>query len=278
MPITKSNSRKQLQDLSFTLEDNAFVLFATRYDIIEFAVRLNHLYDLRLWREEDILLTSDSGFEPCAFYSCMDSRRGLFFALIDNPYRNVAGFSVTEYDKILVINGRDAFDMQMSIYEDCCTLAHRSVREGDYLGLQFEARRYNFVSEGIILTEYFDFRSMQLMQDCANGDGQFQLKGDDAPSVIYSRAGLDYKQERARTMALKNQHRALWNDEEAVPRSSIVPGVGDNDRLSAKRRKYLLNMAKLSIGWLNRIELHLFPELDSPSTADREHANVLTLF
>lgn len=141
-----------MAELSLTFAETAFLLWETQSPNHEFAEHFNKLYDLSLSREEDLNLSDGS---TCPFFLYYDEPHVLLYALIDNPLQGMMA-DFARYDKIMIINGRDAFERQQDIYRDYAT--HSFPPAADNL---LQMQRYELLQEArrnIFTVHYFDYR------------------------------------------------------------------------------------------------------------------------
>lgn len=147
----KKQQTKYLSDSTFTFGDTAIVMFRTAYLNYEFVMHLNTTYNLNLSRVIDIEMSD--GSHPCfCFYS---EKRRLAFVMLEKPATGTPDKSFVYYDKMLLIRGRDAFDMQQYIFET----TQNTLAEPDQLNM-LEHRRwvlYNKFSQNIFDTDTFSF-------------------------------------------------------------------------------------------------------------------------
>ncbi len=147
-----------MAELSLTFSDTAFLLWETQSPNYEFAEYINRLYNLALSRQSDLQLSDGT---TCPFFLYYDELASLLYVLIDNPRSGIfADFA--NYDKIMLLNGRDAFDQQQVIYDDYAT-HHFPPADDDLLQWQHHelllAARQNIFS-----IHYFDYRQSEEMQ------------------------------------------------------------------------------------------------------------------
>lgn len=143
----------RLAELSLTFSETAFLLWETKSPNHEFAEWFNRLYELSLARENDMKLSDGT---TCPFFLYYDEPHALLYALIDNSQQGLPA-DFARYDKIMLINGRDAFERQQEIYNDYATHAFPPA-DDDLLQLH----RYEMLMEArsnIFTVHYFDYRS-----------------------------------------------------------------------------------------------------------------------
>ena len=107
--------RQHLQDPVFKFEDTAIVLLQTDYLNYQFIYALNQACRLEMERIDDIELAD--GAHPCFLYFNEVSR--LTYVVLDVP--------IPPYNMMLLIRGRDAWDIQESLYKSLT----EEVREPD---------------------------------------------------------------------------------------------------------------------------------------------------
>ena len=141
-----------LAELSLTFSRTAFLLWETKTANYNFADWFNRLYNVSLARNCDLVLPGDF---TCPFFSYFDEVKGLLFVFIDNPHRKLDS-PLSPYDKVMLINGRDAFEYQKLIYDDYASRALPP--PADEL---LEWQRYNMLCEArseVFTVHYFDYR------------------------------------------------------------------------------------------------------------------------
>lgn len=151
-------TQTRMAELSLTFTDTAFLLWETQSPNYEFAEYINQLYNLALSRQPDLQLSDGT---TCPFFLYYDELSSLLYVLIDNPRSGIfADFA--NYDKIMLLNGRDAFDQQQVIYDDYAT-HHFPPAADDLLQWQhhelLQAARQNIFS-----IHYFDYRQSEEVQ------------------------------------------------------------------------------------------------------------------
>ena len=98
--------RQHLQDSVFKFEDTAIVLFQTDYLNYQFIYALNQACRLEMERVDDIELAD--GTHPCFLYFNEVAR--LTYVVLDVP--------IPPYNMMLLIRGRDAWDVQETLYKN----------------------------------------------------------------------------------------------------------------------------------------------------------------
>lgn len=110
------NNKFKIPSSTFTTDDTAIVLFRTNLQNYQFASAFNDAYRMRLARTRNLIL--EDGEHPCFLYYSEAAR--ITFVLVDKSSRNEGGdgFPFDYYDKMLLIRGRDAWDMQQRLLKD----------------------------------------------------------------------------------------------------------------------------------------------------------------
>ena len=103
-----------LPDPIFTLRNTAVTMMRTQYLSFELAMAFNNAYGLKLTRLDDIIINSLP--HPCFIY--YDEHTWLTYVVLAKPTHPDADTSFDNYDKMLLIRGRDAKAMQQRIYDD----------------------------------------------------------------------------------------------------------------------------------------------------------------
>lgn len=141
-----------ISELSLTFTKTAFLLWETHGSSYDLANCLNKLYRLDLQRQDDLKM----GEKSYPFFFHYDPPRGLLFVMID-----VSGDKrlLQKYDKILIVNGRDAFDLQKQIYSEYAEHLFRPQENN----LQ-EIRRYEMLQEAkeeVYTVQFVDYRDAE---------------------------------------------------------------------------------------------------------------------
>ena len=124
----KKKSPPVLSDPAFSFEDTAIVMLSTNDHPFQLAISLNESYGLQLARIDD--LTIGDLPHPCFFFHNEEAR--LVYLLIARPQLE-ADPAFAEYDKMLLIRGREAWKVQQEIYDDI-----RNRRYGTAVGSAIE--------------------------------------------------------------------------------------------------------------------------------------------
>ncbi|KWW31201.1 MAG: hypothetical protein AUK63_474 [bacterium P3] len=212
----------RLAELSLSFSETAFLLWETQCPNYEFAECFNRLYDLSLARETDLQLPDDA---RCPFFLHYDDRHALLYVFVDNPLRGLdADFA--RYDKIMLINGRDAFEQQRRIYDDYAT--HTFPPPASDL-LQWH--RYELLQEArrdVFSVQYFDYR---------RSDEARQRESEELAIVRHN----------AEPQHVPQRHRDV-----PIPESSLLTGMRKEP--NAKMRKALNNIYQLFEDILHALE------------------------
>ena len=110
----KKKSQPILPDPVFKLDDTAIVMLRTQDHAFQLALMLNEAYQLQLSRIDDIYI-GDQLF-PCFFYH--DQPAWLVYILIARPPQTIVDPAFADYDKMLLIRGRDSWRFQQKFYDD----------------------------------------------------------------------------------------------------------------------------------------------------------------
>jgi len=125
-------------DPEFTKNETALLLLNTNYLNFEFILLLNKLYHLNLIRVDDVTV-DDTAFGCYSFY---DTKQELHWVMIDRPLSDPTHPVFANNEKMLLINGRDCWDMQEEIYQAVYGY-WRKPQETEYL----EMKRYELIQE-----------------------------------------------------------------------------------------------------------------------------------
>ena len=157
--IMKKAQRPILPDPIFTFDDTAVVLMRTQYLPYQLALMLNDTYRLQLSRISDIDI--DGIPHPCFFYN--DDASWLVHILIARPPQPGFNPILADYDKMLLIRGRDSWRFQQKIYDQLNSrrygLALGSAAEPDPTDLLEHSQweQLNKLTEGIQGIDIFGF-------------------------------------------------------------------------------------------------------------------------
>lgn len=110
----KKKSQPILPDPVFTFDDTAIVMLRTQDHAFQLALLLNEAYQMQLSRIDDIYI-GDQPY-PCFFYH--DQPAWLVYILIARPPQAIADPAFADYDKLLLIRGRDSWRFQKKFYDD----------------------------------------------------------------------------------------------------------------------------------------------------------------
>ena len=150
-----------LPDPVFTFDDTAIVMLRTQDFAFELAILLNEAYNIELSRIDDIYI-GDTPY-PCFFFH--DAAAWLAYLLIARPLHSDVDPAFSNYDKMLLIRGRDSWCFQQTLYDDM-----RNRRYGNALGPATEPdpsdllqhyhwEQCNRLSENIQQIDIFGFSS-----------------------------------------------------------------------------------------------------------------------
>lgn len=110
--MSKSKKRPFLPDASFRFDETSILMFRTNMLNYEFVAALNQACELQLARVDDIPI--ESACYPC--FSQYDSAARLAFVAIERSKQETCNPCMGYYDKMLLVNGRDAFEFQQRLY------------------------------------------------------------------------------------------------------------------------------------------------------------------
>lgn len=111
--MSKTKKRPFLPPATLHFDDTSVLMFRTNMLNYEFVAALNQACELQLARVDDIPIESAS--HPC--FSQYDPRARLAFVVIDRPAQEGCCPCMEYYDKMMLVNGRDAFDHQHALYQ-----------------------------------------------------------------------------------------------------------------------------------------------------------------
>lgn len=103
-----------LPDPILTFDDTAILMLGTKFLSYEFALAFNDAYGCQLSRITDIDINNAS--HPAFFY--YSAPQWLAYIVIQRPSQSSPDPAFADYDKIVLIHGRDAWDFQERFYED----------------------------------------------------------------------------------------------------------------------------------------------------------------
>lgn len=111
--MARTKSPQFIPDPIFSFDDTAIVMFNTNMMNHEFAAKLNDALQLKLTRIDDIPI--EDAVYPC--FSCYDDETRLAFVLIERSPFGDSDPTFGPYEKMLLIRGRDAWDIQKQLYD-----------------------------------------------------------------------------------------------------------------------------------------------------------------
>lgn len=215
-----------MNEYMLTFSKTAFLLWETQCKNYEFADYLNQLYHIALARQDDLTLSDNT---TCPFFFYHDSLSALLYILIENPRSGIFA-DFTNYDKIMLINGRDAFDRQNDIYNDYAT--HPFPPPDDDL-LQYQ--HYQLIQQArqsVFSTHYFDYRESAEMQQYHNDTLNIVLQSSKKARAPRKQIGTP------------------------IPKSSILAAIRNEN--SPKVRKRLNNLFLLFKDILQSLEAPIY--------------------
>lgn len=168
----------RLADLSLTFSETAFLLWETHSRNYAFADWFNRLYGLELARQNDLLLSDGS---LCPFFVHYDENAALLYILIDNPHSGLLA-DFANYDKIMLINGRDAFEQQQTIYNDYAT--HLFPPAADDLLQWRHYEQLLAARQEVYSVHYFDYSQSAEAQQNAMDEIRLVRRGDSHTAPI----------------------------------------------------------------------------------------------
>lgn len=105
---------KLISDPEFNMDNSGCLLWKTVVPNYEFVAQFNEVFGTDLTRMEEISIFGNGEFP---MFTYVDNVSQFLFFLIDNVECKMDE-ALKEYDKIMIINGRDAFEKQIAIYND----------------------------------------------------------------------------------------------------------------------------------------------------------------
>ncbi|MBQ6067915.1 MAG: hypothetical protein IJK84_00290 [Bacteroidales bacterium] len=110
----KKTLRRTLHEPAFSFDDTAIIMMRTADYAFQLAIQLNETYLLQLTRIDDLMINNLA--YPCFFY--YDTPTWLTYILIARPQQPGAYPAFSNYDKILLISGRDSWQFQETFYRN----------------------------------------------------------------------------------------------------------------------------------------------------------------
>ena len=147
---SKPHSR-YLDDPLFSFAISTMALLNTTFFNHELAMALNHAYGLKLRRIDDCPL-GDSDL-PCFIFHDPSTR--LTFVVLDRPTAAAITTPFENYDKLLIVRGRDSRQFVQQLYDDITT--RRPEPPADNLLDHHHWQSLNQLQEGIIDAATFSF-------------------------------------------------------------------------------------------------------------------------
>lgn len=282
MSANKRQKRHRL-DLSFSLDESAFLMFRTEYVSYEFVSRLNRLYDIRLTRASDLIFPPKGKLPAmaCPLFTYYSPLECIYYFLIDNP-RSVSTIdkSLAYYDKILVVVGDMASLTLDRIYADFSDFAARDISPLDLYELNKDSMRLDCIRNGVVAVDFFDFTK----HDYELEDYQLALNSNKNTVVVTPKTQADtfdgyalpadvnqYNSMRARAMSPQSEENPFeihsgrrvfvldLESESNKPHFPITSMVFGSDRadLLQRRLKYMESLSKVSKDMLTSVEKQL---------------------
>lgn len=154
--MRSSDRHNILNEKEFIPENTAVILLNTSLFDYEFAAALNRIFRLELARDKDIDIFSAFS---CPFFYYFDDDTHLLSMLIENTNIHPIDSLLAEYDKILLINGRDAFDFQRRIFASLSRDPRLLSAVGGTLVYQIgeSDSALDTLCQNIVDVHYFDF-------------------------------------------------------------------------------------------------------------------------
>ncbi|MBR5352971.1 MAG: hypothetical protein IK126_04595 [Bacteroidales bacterium] len=147
---SKPHSR-YLDDPLFSFANSTMALLNTSFFNHELAMALNHAYNLKLRRIDDCPLGNNN--YPCFIFHDPSTR--LTFVMLDRSPAAPMTFPFENYDKLLIVRGRDSRQFVQQLYDDITT--RRPEPLADDLSTHHHWQSLNQLQEGIIDAAIFTF-------------------------------------------------------------------------------------------------------------------------
>lgn len=250
--------------MSFTLKNNGILALKTELYAFQFAAMLNRLYGWRLMRDTEITFDDlgGSGTQLCPLYFYLDTDKRLLYFLIDNPVMRSGGIDKTiyPYDKILLINGNNAFEALRELHKDFTERARRDMTNKSESHCQREIMRFEIANKDIILADFFDFSKCdgaEYNEYSINNIGFVSLSEKSAK--IYSKPGnaLDYLQQSTKGMGLSSNAANSRLASMQKVETSILDTPSSAKQLQDARLRYLKQLKNVSNHILKAIEVEM---------------------
>lgn len=146
------------EELMPSTDDTAIVTWASPMDICSFVHHLNRAYNLDLQRDDDLGVLDKGRLSVCPCFTYSDLGKQLFYILVQNPKLVASlGGTIDNYDIILFIHGRDAWDYQQSMFSDFDGELS-APNPIDWLGVD-KYRHLKIMRDEVMRVDYFDFRN-----------------------------------------------------------------------------------------------------------------------
>ncbi len=161
------------EDFGRSEVDFPVLLFQTSCTAMDFANCLNKIYSLDLHRHESDIKVSvpkhprmEEYDIECPLFYDNDRSQGVFFKLLEIPYcvRN-RDTMLSDFDKILFLDGSTVCRLHNTIYTDLSTIQPMPVAPRDFLGRHYEDMRYAFVRNAIVTVHRFDINNRSLFTE-----------------------------------------------------------------------------------------------------------------
>lgn len=250
--------KESMTELSFTLEESAFVMLHTKAESSVFASMMNRLYGWHLCKlnrsdksHPDFTARDFDGVsnQLCPIYCYHNAMMHNLFVLLCNPSRDIGNTSSKcQYDKILIVQGNNAFAQQQQIYHDLTDLSHFDVDAANYKEVEHEELRYYVRKNLIVSGDYYDFSrclgASRSMDDIIRSGivcklSKSTIKKVEQRKTTYANAGLkeDYQREtqQAEVTRAKGQltlfgdeaseEAPVCTQEDLLPKSSVTDGL-----------------------------------------------------
>lgn len=247
--------RGSLSELSFTLNDSAFIVLNTSASYTVLVSMLNRLF---LWHLSMLRMipftcrdfgSRRDGHYPVFMYNSVQCC--CTYLLICDPAMGFGMGSVLDgYNAMLIVVGADAFSKQMKIYEDLTDISERICQEGDVRAREHEDLRRLVKKDLIVSCDYMSF------QHCEGADRSMeeQITKISVTSIsqrsktIYTKAGnVDmYRKEKeknvyGRTLSLFGPVPGEGEIPEYMPQLQPKTSMLSLEGLEGKRREAALH-------------------------------------
>ena len=230
---------------SYTLRNAGIVALRTTLYAFQCAAMLNRLYGWRLRRDMDFTVNDMGGHgdQLCPFFFHLDETTRLLYFLVDTPPAQGIDPTLDIYDKLLVINGDNAYEPMRRLYDDFTQTARRDMSHADETERRQERMRVDMAKNDIIAADFIDFSRCDDADHNEYGLTNIQsISLSSKSAAIYAHPGDkdQYERERKKGMTLSAQ----GGDEAALrslqkARTSLFDVRDAAIRLQASRKRAL---------------------------------------